>query len=131
MVGATRNRTRASAANEPPANQTLGDTPFGNPSASNSSASENVHMQDNDVRSREGTQPMPIRGKTRELVHSNIDASVLTKDIALLQQPQDAAGEAERLGFHVRDIISTIQQLEGLGLQQQDIPLPKIIVLGK
>jgi hypothetical protein len=88
-------------------------------------------MQDNDARSREGTQPMPIRGKTRELVHSNIDVSVLTKDIALLQQPQDAAGEAERLGFHVRDIISTIQQLEGLGLQQHDIPLPKIIVLGK
>jgi len=35
------------------------------------------------------------------------------------------------LGAHVKDIITTINRLEGLGLQRLKIPLPKIIVLGE
>jgi hypothetical protein len=36
----------------------------------------------------------------------------------------------DALGVHVNHAISTINQLEGLGLQKLQIPLPKIIVLG-
>lgn len=35
------------------------------------------------------------------------------------------------MGAHVKDIITTINRLEGLGLQRLKIPLPKIIVLGE
>jgi hypothetical protein len=38
--------------------------------------------------------------------------------------------EIDALGVHLKDAISTINQLEGLGLQKLQIPLPKIIVLG-
>ncbi|KAL5114518.1 hypothetical protein ACEQ8H_007608 [Pleosporales sp. CAS-2024a] len=39
--------------------------------------------------------------------------------------------EIDNLGVHVKDIISTVNRLEGLGLQRLKIPLPKIIVLGE
>jgi hypothetical protein len=57
--------------------------------------------------------------------------STLTNIIALQQQLHSAASEIDALGYHVNDIISTTNRLEGLGLQRLDISLPKIIVLGK
>jgi hypothetical protein len=56
---------------------------------------------------------------------------LLTNFIALHEQLEQAASEIDALGLHVKDTISTINQLEGLGLQRLKIPLPKIIVLGR
>jgi hypothetical protein len=47
------------------------------------------------------------------------------------KQPHQTPKEIDALGVHVKDCISTINQLEGLGLQKLKIPLPKIIVLGE
>lgn len=48
------------------------------------------------------------------------------------QQTHDAcaAGEIDPLGQQVKEVIATINRLEGLGLQRLKIPLPKCIVLG-
>ncbi|EUC29865.1 hypothetical protein COCCADRAFT_29151 [Bipolaris zeicola 26-R-13] len=35
------------------------------------------------------------------------------------------------LGMHMKEVISTINRLESLGLQRMDIPLPKCVVLGE
>ncbi|KAH8722930.1 P-loop containing nucleoside triphosphate hydrolase protein [Phaeosphaeriaceae sp. PMI808] len=64
------------------------------------------------------------------------DISHLSEDFQPLDigsQPplQQTVGEIDPLGFHVKDVISSINRLEGLGLQRQQIPLPKIIVLGE
>jgi hypothetical protein len=56
---------------------------------------------------------------------------VLTRDTALRDQLHEAASEVDPLGVHVKDAISTISRLQGLGLQNRDIPLPKVIVLGE
>ncbi|KAH6865449.1 interferon-induced GTP-binding protein Mx [Alternaria rosae] len=42
-----------------------------------------------------------------------------------------AAGEIDPLGQQVKEVIATINRLEGLGLQRLKIPLPKCIVLGE
>jgi hypothetical protein len=55
---------------------------------------------------------------------------MLTITVALQQQLHSAASEIDALGYHVKDTISAINRLEGLGLQKLQIPLPKIIVLG-
>ncbi|KAH3954238.1 hypothetical protein HBH98_251920 [Parastagonospora nodorum] len=44
---------------------------------------------------------------------------------------QSPVCELDALGTHVKDIITTINSLEGLGLQHLKIPLPKIIVIGE
>jgi hypothetical protein len=64
-------------------------------------------------------------------VQGNTDNDmILTNTAALQQQLHSAASEIDTLGYHVKDTISTINRLEGLGLQRLQIPLPKIIVLG-
>lgn len=39
--------------------------------------------------------------------------------------------EATALGVHTKEIISVINHLEGLGLHQQKIQLPKCVILGE
>ncbi|KAJ4349554.1 uncharacterized protein N0V89_008170 [Didymosphaeria variabile] len=39
--------------------------------------------------------------------------------------------ESDPLGLHIKEVISVISQLEGLGLQQLSIQLPKCVVLGE
>ncbi|KAL5422835.1 hypothetical protein PMIN04_004351 [Paraphaeosphaeria minitans] len=39
--------------------------------------------------------------------------------------------ESDPLGTHMKEVITVISRLEGLGLQQQAIPLPKCVVLGE
>ena len=41
-----------------------------------------------------------------------------------------AATEIDPLGQQVKEVMATINRLEGLGLQRLKIPLPKCIVLG-
>ncbi|KAF1976893.1 P-loop containing nucleoside triphosphate hydrolase protein [Bimuria novae-zelandiae CBS 107.79] len=40
-------------------------------------------------------------------------------------------GDADVLGVHIKEVISVIGRLEGLGLSQLDIQLPKCVVLGE
>ncbi|KAH7069679.1 interferon-induced GTP-binding protein Mx [Paraphoma chrysanthemicola] len=75
---------------------------------------QEVRQPDLESRLSEGLEPMHTGGQ-----HSKHD------------QIQHAAGEVDRLGLHVKDAISTISRLQGLGLQNRDIPLPKVIVLGE
>jgi hypothetical protein len=55
----------------------------------------------------------------------------LIKSVVPHHERQQPAREIDALGVHVKDIITTINRLEGLGLQRLKIPLPKIIVLGE
>ncbi|OAG00210.1 uncharacterized protein CC84DRAFT_363479 [Paraphaeosphaeria sporulosa] len=45
--------------------------------------------------------------------------------------PATLCSESDILGTHMKEVISVISRLEGLGLQQQSIPLPKCVVLGE
>ncbi|KAF2825294.1 hypothetical protein CC86DRAFT_41688 [Ophiobolus disseminans] len=114
MAGPTRIKTRSSGGNAPPISPN-GDAPTGIPPPADGNA-EPVQSNSHDSASRlsEGLEPIHLG-----------DAASLN------EQLHDAASELNRLGFHVKDVISTIQRLEGLGLQQHNIPLPKIIVLGE
>jgi len=136
MAGATRHKARVSVGNEPPIAQGSGVAPDGVSSAGGSAASTSASgnatsdSRDNVSRLSEGLEPMHLSDAARKS-EGIVDDITLTTCLALDEQLHAAAGELNRLGLHVKDIISTIQRLEGLGLRQQDIPLPKIIVLGK
>lgn len=46
------------------------------------------------------------------------------------QKSSSETPEVDVLGLHMKEVISTINRLESLGLQRMDIPLPKCVVLG-
>lgn len=58
--------------------------------------------------------------------------SLTDYDLALNNQPPSSEPPGiGSLGVHVKEVIATINRLEGLGLQRMEIPPPKCIVLGK
>ncbi|EAT79567.2 hypothetical protein SNOG_13240 [Parastagonospora nodorum SN15] len=59
------------------------------------------------------------------------DVSRLSEGLEPMHIDEQIPRELDALGAHVKDIITTINRLEGLGLQRLKIPLPKIIVLGE
>ncbi|KAH7556603.1 P-loop containing nucleoside triphosphate hydrolase protein [Bipolaris maydis] len=69
--------------------------------------------QDGVTLSREGLEPndLPIRGNH--------------------QTSSSETPQVDLLGLHMKEVISTINRLESLGLQQMNIPLPKCVVLGE
>ncbi|KAH7074308.1 interferon-induced GTP-binding protein Mx [Paraphoma chrysanthemicola] len=77
-------------------------------------AQQESRQHDVESRLSEGLEPMHI--DDQHFLHDQI---------------QQAAGEVDRLGVHVKDAISTISRLQCLGLQNRNIPLPKVIVLGE
>ncbi|EUC48572.1 hypothetical protein COCMIDRAFT_34056 [Bipolaris oryzae ATCC 44560] len=46
-------------------------------------------------------------------------------------QQTSSSETVDLLGLHMKEVISTINRLESLGLQRMDIPLPKCVVLGE
>ncbi|KAH5350366.1 hypothetical protein HBI48_164710 [Parastagonospora nodorum] len=106
MVGGTRNRTLSAGP---------GPGPGPGPGTSNGGRNRDSSQRERDDVSRlsEGLEPMHIDEQIPYRPH------------------QSPARELDALGAHVKDIITTINRLEGLGLQRLKIPLPKIIVLGE
>ncbi|KAI4639533.1 uncharacterized protein J4E78_010860 [Alternaria triticimaculans] len=120
MVGATRRGALKENIKRPvtPSDDgTIADAPLDPQSSTYTPAQQPVlHPARDDVsRLSEGLEPLHLVGQDDP--QHTYDAS--------------AAAEIDPLGQQVKEVIATINRLEGLGLQRLKIPLPKCIVLGE
>lgn len=138
MTETTRNRASVPVRSKTPATQQGGDAPSSPPAASSSvrpkstaPAREPLRQQDHDTRLDPGPEPAHVDGRTGEFSQSIASLLAYSPTTAQEHDVQDGDSEADRLGVHVKDAMTTIRQLEALGMHNQNVPLPKIIVLGR
>ncbi|KAF2438228.1 P-loop containing nucleoside triphosphate hydrolase protein [Karstenula rhodostoma CBS 690.94] len=108
---------------QPSSGTTIFDGSFTEPSDSVGYATpqktETVSPRTERSRLSQSSEPLAIRQPNNGDECDN-DSSIAT-----------LCSESDPLGTHMKEVISVISRLEGLGLQQQSIPLPKCVILGE
>lgn len=76
-------------------------------------------------------EPLPFRQMSSK--YTRRDLPDIADNPAAEQDglPGPSIKQANALGAHINEVIAVISRLEGLGLQNLEVPLPKCVVLGE